>query len=139
MLFFPDVDTSSVFPLPRVRSMFAGKASETLTTTLFSRIHSLSIRSLPSLLALLLHSAHTDASVFAKCPNLSLVVLDDLSTPILAAYPHGFEDDTSRSKSSRKDYGNTESSAMKRTNVLKEMTNKLASLAVKRNIAVVRD
>jgi hypothetical protein len=118
--------------------MLSGKASETLTT-LLSRIHSLSIRSLPSLLTLLLHSAHTDGSVFATCPNLSLVVLDDLSTPILATYPHGFEDDTSRSKSSRKDYGNTESPATKRTNVLKEMTNKLASLAVKRNIAVVRD
>lgn len=135
-----ELDTSSIFPLPRVRSMIlSGDGPEKPVNTLLSRINSLSIRSLPSLLTLLLHSAHTDTSVFAKSPNLSLVVIDDLSTPILATYPHGFEDETSRSKASRKEYGNTDSSATKRSNVLKELASKLASLAVKRNIAVTRN
>lgn len=110
---------------------------ETSVITLLSRIHSLSIRSLPALLALLLHSAHTDTSVFNKTPNLSLVVIDDLCTPILATYPPGFEDGTSRAKSNRKEYTVADSSATKRTNVLKELGNKLASLAVKRNITVL--
>ena len=102
---------------------------ETSVTTLLSRIHSLSTRSLPALLALLLHSAQTDTSIFNKTPNLSLVVIDDLCTPILATYPPGFEDDTSRSKSNRKEYANADSSAAKRTNVLKELANKLAFIS----------
>jgi hypothetical protein len=109
---------------------------ETSVTTVLSRIHSLSTRSLPALLALLLHSAQTDTSIFSKTPNLSLVVIDDLCTPILATYPPGFEDDTSRSKSNRKEYANADSSAAKRINILKELANKLASLAAKRNIVV---
>jgi hypothetical protein len=101
-----------------------------------SRINSLPIRSLSSLLALLLHSSHTDDSIFAKTPDLSLLVIDDLSTPILASYPTGFEDESTRLKSNRKDYANSDSTATKRTNILKELANKLASLAAKRNIAV---
>jgi hypothetical protein len=68
--------------------------------------------------------------------SLSLVVIDDLSTPILATYPAGFEDETSRQKQNRKDHANTDSTSVKRTNVLRELANKLASLAVKRNVAV---
>lgn len=117
--------------------MLLNVVPETSVTSLLSRIHSLSTRSLPTLLALLLHSAHTDTSVFNKTPNLSLVVIDDLCTPILATYPPGFEDDTSRAKSNRKEYAIADSSAAKRTNILKELGNKLASLAVKRNITVL--
>ena len=117
--------------------MLLNVVPETSLITLLSRIHSLSIQSLPALLALVLHSAHTDTSIFNKTPNLSLVVIDDLSTPILTTYPPGFEDDTSRPKLNRKEYANTDSSAAKRTNLLKELANKLASLSVKRNIAVL--
>jgi RecA/RadA recombinase len=117
--------------------MLLNAVPETSVTALLSRIHSLPARSLPALLALLLHSAHTDASEFNKTQNLSLVVIDDLSTPVLAAYPRGFEDDPSRTKSNRKEYANVDSSAVKRTNLLKELANKLTSLAVKRNIAVL--
>jgi hypothetical protein len=131
------LDTSS-FSLPRVRSILLGNDPDTSATILLSRIHSLSIRSLPSLLALLLHSAHTDTSLFATVPNLTLVVVDDLSTPILATYPHGFEDDISRSKSNRREHRGSDSAATKRTNLLKELANKLVLLAVKRNIAVTR-
>lgn len=63
-------------------------------------------------------------------------MIDDLSTPILGAYPPGFEDDTLRRKSGKKDHVNKDSVAMKRTNLLKELGNKLASLAAKRDIAV---
>ena len=94
--------------------MLLNVVPETSVTALLSRIHSLSARSLPALLALLLHSAHTDASEFNKTQNLSLVVIDDLSTPILAAYPPGFEDDPSRPKSNRKEYANADSSAAKK-------------------------
>jgi hypothetical protein len=62
-------------------------------------------------------------------------VIDDLSTLFLANYPGGFEEENARSKSGRKDYA--DSSATKRTNILKELAYKLASLAVKRNIAVL--
>lgn len=61
-------------------------------------------------------------------------MIDDLSTPILATYPPGFEDDSKKSKTNRN--GNGDSTATKRSNVLKELGNKLAALAVKRNIAV---
>jgi hypothetical protein len=105
-------------------------------TEALSRLHALSIRSLPSLLALLLHSADTETSVFTRTPKLSLLVIDDLSTPILGAYPPGFEDDTFRRKSGKKDHVNKDSVAMKRTKLLKELGNKLALLAAKRDIAV---
>ena len=130
------LDTSSIFPFPRLWSILLKAVPESLVTTAFARFHSLSIRSLPALLAVLLHSAHTDTSVFAKTSNLSLIVIDDLSTPILATYPPGFEDGSSRYKSGRKEYTNTDSSATKRINLLKELASKLASLALKRNIAV---
>jgi hypothetical protein len=105
-------------------------------TEALSRLHALSIRSLPCLLALLLHSAHTDTSFFSQTPKSSLLVIDDLSTPILGAYPPGFEDDTVRRKSGKKDHVNKDSVAMKRTNLLKELGSKLALLAAKRDIAV---
>jgi len=132
-------DTSSIIPLTRLRSILAAGAAvtESAVTECSSRIHCLSIRSLPSLLALLLHSAHTETSIFAKAANLSLVVIDDLSTPILATYPAGFEDDFSRQKQNRKEYANTDSASVKRTNVLRELASKLASLAAKRNVAVL--
>jgi hypothetical protein len=130
------VDTSSIFPLPRLKSILSVAVQEaSRDTSLLSRVHSLSIRSLPSLLALLLHSAHTESSIFATTPNLSLVVIDDLSTPFLANYAGGFEEEGTRSKSGKKDYA--DSSAMKRTNILNELAYKLASLAVKHNIAVL--
>ena len=130
------VDTSSLLPLTRLRAILSAAVPGTSVTECLSRIHCLSIRSLPALLALLLHSAHTETSIFAKSTNLSLVVIDDLSTPILATYPAGFEDETSRQKQNRKDHANTDSTSVKRTNVLRELANKLASLAVKRNVAV---
>ena len=128
-------DTSSILPITRLRSILSAAVPETSVTECLSRIHCLSIRSLSALLALLLHSAHTETSIFKKATNLSLVVIDDLATPILAVYPAGFEDDTLRQKQSRKDYTNTESTSVKRTNVLRELANKLASLAVNRNAA----
>jgi hypothetical protein len=130
-----DVDTSSIFPQSRLRAFVSDAARLSEVDLCLSRIHSLSIRSLPSLLVLLLHSAHTDTSIFAKTPDLALLVIDDLSTPILATYPTGFEDDNARAKSNRKDFAN-DSTSIKRTNLLRELGNKLAALAVKRNIAV---
>jgi len=91
------------------------------------------VGSLAPLLALLLYNAHSESSIFSKIPKLGLLVIDDLSTPVLAAYPTRYEEDT-RNKPNRKDY--TDSAATKRNNVLKELANKLASLAVKKNIAV---
>jgi hypothetical protein len=135
-LFLILVDTCSILPLTRLRAILGAAVAETSVTECLSRIHCLSIRSLPSLLALLLHSAHTETSIFAKATDLSLVVIDDLSTPILATYPAGYEDDTSRQKQNRRDYANTDSASVKRTNVLRELGSKLASLAVKRNMAV---
>jgi len=132
------LDTSSVFPLPRLRGILSSSVPEDEVTLLLSQIHSLSIRSLPALLALFLHAGHTDTSIFAKVSNLSLVVIDDLSTPILASYPTGFEEDTSRTKSNRKDYANSDSST-KRTNVLKGLANKWATIAIKCNVAVYTD
>ena len=131
------IDTSSLFPLPRLRSILSDDRSEESVTEALSRLHALSIRSLPSLLALLLHSADTDTSVFSRTPELSLLVIDDLSTPILGAYPPGFEDDMFRRKSGKKDYVNKDSVSIKRTNLLKELGNKLALLASKRDIAVI--
>ena len=128
------VDTSSIFPQTRLNALLGSRIPESSLPQRLSQFHSLSIRSLPLLLALLLHSAHTETSIFAKCANLTLLVIDDLSTPILATYPPGFEDDSHRPKSKRT--GNTDSTATKRSNVLKELGNKLAALAVKRNIAV---
>jgi len=130
------VDTSSILPLTRLRSILSAAVPENSVTECLSRVHCLSIRSLPSLLALLLHSAHTETSIFAKVTDLALVVIDDLSTPILATYPAGFEDDSSRQKQNRKDRTNTDSTSVKRTNVLRDLASKLASLAVKRNVAV---
>jgi len=103
-------------------------------TPLLSQFHSLSVRSLAPLLALLLHSAHGESSIFTKVANLGLLVIDDLSTPVLAAYPPGFAEDI-RNKSNRKDYA--DSAGIKRNTVLKELANKLASLAVKKNIAII--
>ena len=128
------VDTSSVYPQTRLESLLGSRIRDTSLPQRLARFHSLSIRSLSALLALLLHSAHTDTSIFAKCANLELLVIDDISTPILATYPPGFEDDSNRPRSNRK--GNVESTATKRNNVLKELGNKLAALAVKRNVAV---
>jgi len=102
-------------------------------TTSLSRFHSLSVRSLSQLLALLLYSAHGENSVFAKIANLGLLVIDDLSTPVLTTYPAGYEEDN-RNKSNRKEY--TDSVGNKRNNLLKELANKLASLAVKKNLSV---
>ena len=130
------LDTSSLFPLPRLRSILSADPSGESVTGALSRLHSLSVRSLHSLLALLLHSAHRETSVFARIRQLSLLVIDDLSTTILGAYPPGFEEDASRKKSGWKDHVNTDSVATKRTNVLKELGNKLALLAANRNIAV---
>jgi hypothetical protein len=129
------VDTSSIFPQPRLRAFVSGAVTPTEVDPCLSRIHSLSIPSLQSLLVLLLHSAHTNTSIFANTRDLALLVIDDLSTPILASYPTGFEDDHARAKSNRKDFAN-DSTSVKRTNILKELGNKLAALAVKRNIAV---
>lgn len=122
--------------MPRLRSILSADTSAESVTGALSRLHSLSVRSLPSLLALLLHSAHRETSVFARTPQLSLLVIDDLSTTILGAYPPGFEDDVSRKKSKQKDHVNKDSVAAKRTTVLKELGNKLALLATNRNIAV---
>jgi len=97
-----------------------------------SRVHCLSIRSLAGLLALLLYSAHTETSIFAKAEKLAVLVIDDLSTPITATYPPGFEEP----KQPGKEHVNVDSASLKRTNVLKELGNKLTSLAVKRNLAV---
>lgn len=128
-------DTSSVFPIPRLRGILGSSEPRDCVTRLLSQIHSLSIRSLPSLLALLLHTAHTDTSIFAETPDLALLVIDDLSTPILEAYPYGFEDEFAKTKSVRKEFGSTGTST-RRTNVLKGLANKLASLAINRNISV---
>lgn len=122
--------------MARLRSILSGDFSGESVTTALSRLHSLSVHSLPSLLALLLYSAHTETSVFARTPKLSLLVIDDLSTPFLGAYPPGFEEDVSRKKSGQKGHVNKDSMATKRTNVLRELGNKLALLAAKRNIAV---
>jgi hypothetical protein len=129
-------DTSSIFPLPRLISILSRAFPGKPTTPLLSRFQSLSIRSLPSLLALLLYSAHNDDSIVAKTPDLSLLVIDDLSTPILANYPAGFDDESTRSKLNRNDHASKDSTTNKRNNILKELANKLASLAAKRNIAV---
>lgn len=128
------VDTSSIFPQIRLQSILGSCIPDSSLPQALSRFHSLSIHPLPSLLALLLHSAHTDTSIFATCADLNLLVIDDLSTPILATYSPGFEDDSNRPKSNRN--GSRDSTATKRSNVLKELGNKLAALAVKRNIAV---
>jgi hypothetical protein len=98
-----------------------------------SRFHSLSVRSLPQLLALLLYSAHGENSIVEKIENVGLLVIDDLSTPVLAAYPAGYEEDI-RNKANRKDF---DSPSNKRNNLLKELANKLASLAIKRKLSVV--
>jgi len=129
------IDTSSTLPLPRLQSILSRVVPEARAAAALTRIHCLSIRSFSCLLALLLLSAHDNTSIFARTPNLCLVVIDDLSTPILATYPPGYEDD--RSKAGRKDFGNADSSAIKRTNILRELANRLASLAAKRNVAVL--
>jgi len=97
-----------------------------------SRVHCLSLRSLAGLLALLLYSAHTETSIFAKAEKLAVLVIDDLSTPILVTYPPTFDE----GKQPGKEHVNTDSTSIKRTNVLRELGNKLTSLAVKRNLAV---
>jgi len=130
------VDTSSVLPLPRLQSILSANEPDADDKSSLSLFHSLSIRSLPVLLTLLIHSAHTETSIFAKTPAPSLLVIDDLSPTILASYPTGFEDESTRPKTNRKNNSNTDSVATKRNNILKELANKLASLALKRNMAV---
>src|SRR5262245_9053248 len=128
------IDTSSIFPSPRLRAILSnGGRSETSVTLSLARFHSLALPSLASLIALLLNALHGGDSIFTQVPDIRLLVIDDLSTPVLASYPTGFEEDLSRNKFNRKDHTDP---TTKRNNVLKELAHKLASLAIKRNISV---
>jgi len=126
-------DTSAIFPALRLRSILSAGVPETSVTPLLSRFHSLSMRTTAQLLACLLLSAHGENSIFAKIENLGLLVIDDLSTPVLATYPGGYEEDN-RSKNNRKEF--VDSVSNRRNNLLKDIANKLASLSVTKNITV---
>jgi hypothetical protein len=102
---------------------------ETALPVSLSQFHSLVLHSLGGLLAFLA-CAQESHSILAGVANLGLLVIDDLSTPVLAHYPTGFEEGVGRNKSNRLD------PTTKRNNVLKELANKLAALAIKKNISV---
>ncbi|KAN0079109.1 P-loop containing nucleoside triphosphate hydrolase protein [Elaphomyces granulatus] len=138
------IDTSSPIPAPRVRELLHGltrstddktasssRAQEVVEDDHMKRFIHLSARSLPHLLALLLHPP----TGFPP-EGTSLLVLDSISAPFLSYFPHTTE---LKSKFDQKLNDNQQLQWLlnRRRNVLNELISHLLKVAASRRLAVL--